>query len=142
MPKKLPAVSVQTAPLDDTERFLRYAAALLRKAGDDENARAAERHANELSRAVEQAHAYCGAIYTPDDIYLPVKAAAHVLGVTEQTMRNWRYEGGGPAFVQPTRRVLYPLSELAGWLKRQPRYRNTTEASVGKGAEAAANMGA
>lgn len=43
--------------------------------------------------------------------------AASLIGVTSQTLANWRVQGRGPRFVSvsPTR-VLYKIEDLEAWL--------------------------
>ncbi len=42
--------------------------------------------------------------------------AAEVLGVTERTLGQWRYEGRGPDFVKAGNLIFYRLQDLADWL--------------------------
>ena len=47
--------------------------------------------------------------------------AAKRLGVRASTLANWRWRGGGPAYVKVGGRVRYRLRDLACYLDRQLR---------------------
>lgn len=50
-----------------------------------------------------------------DEKYLTPQELAQRWGYSIQTLANWRSNGGGPAYIQPTGaggRVRYPLSEV------------------------------
>lgn len=44
------------------------------------------------------------------------EGAAERLGITPETLRNWRWRGDGPPFLKLGRAVRYRLSELSDWL--------------------------
>ncbi len=44
------------------------------------------------------------------------EGAAVLLGMTPETLRNWRYRGDGPPFLKVGRSVRYRLFDLAEWL--------------------------
>lgn len=44
------------------------------------------------------------------------KATAAYLGVSQQTLANWRYRGEGPRFYRVGRIVKYAQGELDAWL--------------------------
>lgn len=50
----------------------------------------------------------------------PREVAAR-LGVTVTTLANWRWKGGGPAYLKVGGRVRYRIGELAAWLDEQVR---------------------
>ena len=61
------------------------------------------------------------------DRLLTEKQAARYLGFTPRALQNWRWCGGGPAFVKvSTRAVRYRLSDLARWVSQRIRL-NTTQ---------------
>lgn len=45
------------------------------------------------------------------------KRAARFLGVAVQTMRNWRHQRRGPAYVKMGRSVRYQVEDLIGYLQ-------------------------
>lgn len=50
---------------------------------------------------------------------IDTKSAASLIGVSPDTLENWRCQGRGPAFIKtsPTRRgkVIYRLSDIIAW---------------------------
>lgn len=52
--------------------------------------------------------------------------AARRLGVKASTLANWRWRGGGPAYVKVGGRVRYRLRDLACYLDKQVR-RSTSD---------------
>ena len=44
------------------------------------------------------------------------EGASRVVGVTVETLRNWRWRGDGPPFLKMGRRVRYRLVDLADYL--------------------------
>ena len=55
--------------------------------------------------------------------------AAELIGVTAETLRNWRYRGDGPVFLKVGRRVRYRLSDIADYLDSCVRF-STSDDSV------------
>lgn len=55
--------------------------------------------------------------------------AAERLGVTPETLRNWRWRGDGPPFVKLGRAVRYRLSDLSAWLDAQTRTSTSDDGS-------------
>ena len=53
------------------------------------------------------------------DTLLTSREAAIYLGVTSETLDNWRCKGRGPAFIKttpsPRGKVLYRVSDIAAW---------------------------
>ena len=47
--------------------------------------------------------------------------AAKRLGVTRETLANWRWRGDGPRYLRVGRRVRYRLGDLAEYLDEQTR---------------------
>ena len=56
----------------------------------------------------------------PEELTAPEKVAKQ-LGVTAQTLANWRSEGSGPRFVKVGRLVYYRRSDVSAWLAKQLR---------------------
>lgn len=54
------------------------------------------------------------------------EGAAARVGVTAETLRNWRWSGHGPPYLKIGRRVRYRLLDLAEYLDRCTRY-NTAD---------------
>ena len=52
---------------------------------------------------------------------LTPKEAAERLRTTIGTLSNWRVRGDGPRFIKLGRKVLYPLTEIEAFEKRQLR---------------------
>jgi len=51
------------------------------------------------------------------------KALAEYLGVAEQTLANWRSQGGGPTYTKIGGRIRYQKGDVQAWLKtRKKRY--------------------
>jgi hypothetical protein len=63
-------------------------------------------------------------LLTPDD-------AAHMIGVSPETLTDWRWRDMGPPFVRigrgPRGRVRYPADALRAWCDALPRHRSTAE---------------
>ena len=56
-------------------------------------------------------------IYPP--ITVDVNTAAALIGVSVRTLRNWRYQGEGPAYLRaggPGSRVLYRYKDIEKWI--------------------------
>ena len=49
--------------------------------------------------------------------YLDEYKVADELGVRIRTLRKWRAEGQGPAFIKIARQIHYSAESLAAWLK-------------------------
>ena len=47
------------------------------------------------------------------------KRAAKFLGIAVQTMRNWRHQRRGPAYVKMGRSVRYQVNDLVDYLKKR-----------------------
>lgn len=65
-----------------------------------------------------------------DDIAVPAKAAAQMLGLSPATLTNWRYLGKGPDYVRLGREhsaVVYRVADLEAWLAA-----HVTDAKTGK----------
>jgi predicted DNA-binding transcriptional regulator AlpA len=56
----------------------------------------------------------------PEELTAPEKVAKQ-LGVTAQTLANWRSEGAGPRFVKVGRLVYYRRPDICAWLASQLR---------------------
>ena len=70
-----------------------------------------------------------------DDIAVPAKAAAQMLGLSPATLANWRYLGKGPDYVRLGREhsaVVYRICALEQWLAE-----NVTDAKTGEPRKAA-----
>ena len=55
-----------------------------------------------------------------DHLFTPAELAARY-GVTELTLKNWRWRGEGPKSVRIGRQPLYPASEVAAYEAARPR---------------------
>ena len=42
---------------------------------------------------------------------------ADIIGVTTVTLCNWRKEGKGPKFSQPSRKVYYFMTDIEDWMR-------------------------
>jgi hypothetical protein len=49
--------------------------------------------------------------------YLNDVEAAKIADLSPQTLRNWRLQGRGPAYVKLGRAVRYSLNDLISWLE-------------------------
>ena len=47
------------------------------------------------------------------------KRAATFLGVAVQTLRNWRHQRRGPAYIKMGRSVRYQINDLMDYLKKK-----------------------
>lgn len=54
-------------------------------------------------------------MHSPTD-KLDTEAAAKYCGVGKSTLEKLRLTGGGPAYLKPTRSVIYQVSDLDRWL--------------------------
>ena len=52
---------------------------------------------------------------------LETRAAAAYCGCSKSTLEKLRVTGGGPAYLQPTRKVVYQVSDLDAWLAHSRR---------------------
>ncbi len=52
--------------------------------------------------------------------FSPTETAKRI-GVTSETLANWRWRGDGPPFCRVGRRVRYRLQDLAAWLDERTR---------------------
>lgn len=52
---------------------------------------------------------------------IDVEAVAKLLGVTRQTLYNWRREGSGPPWIAVGRAIRYSRADLEAWLAAQTR---------------------
>jgi hypothetical protein len=70
-----------------------------------------------------------------DTDFLTTAEAANWLNVNAQTLRVWRYRGGGPAYHKfgsgPGGRVLYRIRDIEDWLADR-RYEHTAEEAVNR----------
>ena len=62
-----------------------------------------------------------------DSEYLLTREAADLLRMKPQSMRRWRWAGGGPPYIKLGSKVLYQRSALLVWLTA--RTRNSTAKS-------------
>lgn len=61
----------------------------------------------------EQTAGYHG----PKVRYLNDVDAAEIADMSPQTLRNWRFQGRGPAYIKVGRSVRYSLTDLIAWLE-------------------------
>lgn len=64
--------------------------------------------------------------------------AAHVLGVSPRTLRNWRDEGLGPVFLRVGHRLTFRIADLLCWLDQQTHNPSAANGNSRKDAERAA----
>ena len=57
------------------------------------------------------------------------EGAADRLGITPETLRNWRWRGEGPPFLKLGRAVRYRLSDLSAWLDARTRTSTSDDGS-------------
>lgn len=67
--------------------------------------------------------------YAPTD-KLDTEGAAAYCGVGKSTLEKLRLTGGGPAYLKPTRSVVYQVSDLDAWLDSSRR-RSTSQQQPG-----------
>lgn len=63
---------------------------------------------------------------------IDTKTAAPLIGITPETLENWRARGEGPPFYKTpgrTGKVLYDPADIAAW-RAQHRYSSTAEAEA------------
>jgi hypothetical protein len=53
----------------------------------------------------------------PKTRYVNDVKAAEIADLSPQTLRNWRLQGRGPAYVKLGRAVRYSLNDLIAWLE-------------------------
>jgi hypothetical protein len=53
-----------------------------------------------------------------DDRLVTDQVASEVLGVSDGTLRQWRYRGRGPAFIRVGSKVRYSLRDLREYIAR------------------------
>ena len=56
------------------------------------------------------------------------KQASQLLGVSVQTLRNWRHLRKGPVYIKFGRRVLYSMADLLAYIDQ-----NRVDLGMGKG---------
>lgn len=47
------------------------------------------------------------------------KQLAAYFGMSDETLRHWRYEGRGPRYLKVGKRVRYRVSDVEAWLKQR-----------------------
>lgn len=52
-------------------------------------------------------------------MFMSCEETAKELGVTERTLRNWRYKGTGPSYRNIGRRVVYEPKDINEWVQNQ-----------------------
>lgn len=52
------------------------------------------------------------------------------LKISEKTLTDWRYRGGGPKWKRVGRHPRYNWDDVDAWLETQPEGRNTSEQGV------------
>lgn len=65
---------------------------------------------------------------------LDTEGAATYCGVGKSTLEKLRLTGGGPAYLKPTRSVVYQVSDLDAWLDRSRRSSTSQTFSMGAAA--------
>lgn len=66
------------------------------------------------------------------DILIPSREAAAYIGVSPETLENWRVRGEGPLFHKTpgrTGKVLYDPADIAAW-RQQRRFSSTADAAA------------
>ncbi len=66
------------------------------------------------------------------DILIPSRQAAAFIGISPETLENWRIRGVGPQFLKTpgrTGKVLYDPADIAAW-REQRRFASTAEAAA------------
>ena len=53
--------------------------------------------------------------------FIATKRAAEILGRSPATLKRWRYEGVGPAYVEMERRVRYDVAVLIEYINENTR---------------------
>lgn len=96
------------------EQRLSAAALIMRDAIETVDAAAREISARHASRAPQRAEAIL--VAPPDAILLTTAAVAALIGVSEQTLRNWRASGEGPPAVTRGKMVRYRRDALHAWV--------------------------
>lgn len=71
--------------------------------------------------------------YAPTD-KLDTEGAASYCGVGKSTLEKLRLTGGGPAYLKPTRSVVYQVSDLDAWIDRHRRTSTSGQHSAGAAA--------
>lgn len=77
-------------------------------------------------KQVEQRHPRPSSVRVSSGLLDTVRAA-EFLGISKQTMANWRMRGNGPPFIKMGGAVRYKPEDLNSWLDAR-RERHTTEA--------------
>lgn len=55
------------------------------------------------------------------------KEAAHYIGISDNTLRQYRLNGTGPLFIKKGKRVSYQKCDLDDWLGSLPKYQSVAE---------------
>lgn len=74
-----------------------------------------------------------------DDVLVPTQAAAERLGIAAGTLRNWRMNGQGPAYVRLQRDIRYSRNELDRWIAARTTRPGVTPDLLAAAAAAAAD---
>src|SRR3954452_6639839 len=64
-----------------------------------------------------------------DEALVPAHRLPAHIGVANQTLARWRYEGQGPKFVKVGRRVAYRAGDVRAWLHNRT-YAHTAQATA------------
>jgi len=55
------------------------------------------------------------------------KEAAHYLGISDNTLRQYRINGTGPLFIKKGKRVFYQNADLNHWLTSLPKFQSISQ---------------
>jgi hypothetical protein len=59
----------------------------------------------------------------PDGEWWNVKEVAKIIGISPQTLANWRFTGRGPTYQKVGKRILYPRADLLEFMNSFPKIR-------------------
>lgn len=95
------------------------AAALLRTVADEIDPTVVSEHLHTAAQA-EAARLREAGFTVTSDLQVQTLGAAHVLGRSSKTLRNWRSIGAGPAWRSVNSLVWYSLPALVAWRSGAP----------------------
>lgn len=52
-----------------------------------------------------------------DEVILSTDQAAELLGLSERTLENWRWQRKGPSYVKLGRSIRYRKTDVENWIK-------------------------
>ena len=70
-----------------------------------------------------------------DSRYLLTREAADLMRMKPQTLRRWRWGGGGPRYIKAGSKVLYRIQDIEAWMASRARTSTTDPGPAAEGGQ-------